>query len=970
MKACGWILPIFIFLLSLSSLQVVGQITITCGPHGIQRCDSTFQPVEFPAGAVFSFSDCTFIACPAWIFNAGAQVTLSNITFRDAVAEANTLGGNLRFTRSVAVLKNVNFINNSAPDGGAISIDDRSTVSISNAFFEGNKATAASSRGGGDVIIQFSSTVTCKNCSTQNSMSASVGGGFVVAKLSLLTWNGGSCVNNTAIWAGCVMVDGASRVIASDIAFRSASAVAGGAIFLNHESVFNGTNLAFKDVYSTDQAGCFYSYGECTTICTNCTLLHCSTGGFGGTAVTQGSSRIELHNSRILGSVALGHGGGLVALGNSFILLDEDSEIRNAVGAAGAAIANQGAQVTLHNSRIINCTAVDENAGGGAYEGVSGDQGALYTMNAMILNNTGAFGGAFRCGSKEVLYFGTGTVIEGNTASQHGGAIYAITQSKVHLNASVTISNNHATGGGSYGGAIFTDSLAEIQITGLVTARNNTSKFGSFAAIMSPLHKNVFTVTEQLVNVEGRVFVYHSDVAAIMLKNGTMSMLPKVAFSGRASGVFVQNQASLENSVVNFAAAVPDFFVEARDMFGNQVAVSYYQPVIVTVSEVSRGAKILGETTKAILDDKANNVRFSELRIRDAGPFVLQVSAFTATLDLPPGSSWQKFNVTIAVCNPVTERLFVPSSICVPVQNVSKATRYGIVFTAVAVILFTLSNLALLAKHRRLKLIRSNSIRFLAATLLGVFLSLFSIVVQLSPFTHQCQISVALDNIGFSIIFGSLCVKAVRIQVLFDQKRSQKQKVNLVGKYNDNILTGWVFVGCAVMAVFLAAWFTINSPEPVDDISFEMAVTDRCNVANGFGLALTVLRMVIILFTSFMAFQIRNVPSVFNESKFLGFTAYNWFLFSALLNALVEFSIRDPNIAFILRAIAILVPTLLTVVLLYSVKLYVCVMDPDAARFVETDKGASSENLPSKSLNPITAGFGNRSVPHSAKSLH
>ncbi|KAI8835794.1 7 transmembrane sweet-taste receptor of 3 GCPR-domain-containing protein [Chytriomyces cf. hyalinus JEL632] len=966
MKACCWILPIFIFLLSHSIPQVVGQTTITCGPYGTLRCDSTFKPVEFPAGAVFAFSDCTLIACPVWIFDAGAQVTLSNVTFRDAVGEADSVGGNLRFTRSVAVLENVRFINNSAPDGGAIGINDRSVLSISNAFFDGNKATAASSRGGGDMIIQYSSTVTCKNCTTQNSMSASVGGGFVVSASSLLTWTGGSCVNNTARWAGCVMVDGASRLMASNIAFRSASAVAGGAIFLNHESVFNGTNLAFKDVYSTDQ------------------------GGFGGTAVTQGNSRIELHNSRILGSVALGAGGALLALGDSFILLDEDSEIRNAVGASGAAIANQGGQVTLHNSRIINCTAVDESAGGGAYEGVSGAQGALYTMNAMILNNTGAFGGAFRCGSKEALYFGTGTVIDGNTASQHGGAIYAITQSKVHLNASVTISNNHATGGTSYGGAIFTDSLAEIQITGLVIARNNTSKFGSFAAIMSPLHKNLFTVPEQLVNVEGRVFVYHSDVAAVMLKAGTMSMLPKVAFSGRASGVFVQNQASLENSVVNFAAAVPDFFVEARDMFGNQVAVSYYQPVIVTVSEVSRGAKILGETTKAILDDKANNVRFSELRIRDAGPFVLQVSAFTATLDLPPGSSWQKFNVMIAVCNPVTERLFVPSSICVPVRNVSQATRYGIVFTAVAVILFTLSNLTLLAKHRRLKLIRSNSIRFLAATLLGVFLSLFSIVVQMSPFTHHCQISVALDNIGFSIIFGSLCVKAVRIQVLFDQKRSQKQKVNLASKYNDNILTGWVFVGCAVMAAFLAAWFTINSPEPVDDISFEMAVTDRCNIATGFGLALTVLRMVIILFTSFLAFQIRNVPSVFNESKvtcfsitnpsptiqpkklfswqFLGFTAYNWFLFSALLNALVEFSIRDPNIAFILRAIAILVPALLTVVLLYSVKLYVCVMDPDAARFVETDKGTSSGNLPSKSLNPITAG--NRSVPHSVKSFH
>ncbi|KAJ3235645.1 hypothetical protein HDU81_000277 [Chytriomyces hyalinus] len=765
------------------------------------------------------------------------------------------------------------------------------------------------------------------------------------------------------------MADGASTVIATNISIQSVSAVAGGAIFLNHESVFNGTNLTFKNVYSTDQGGCFYSYDGCTTICNNCTLTHCSTGGFGGTAVTQANSRIELHNSRILGSVALGVGGGLVGLGDSFILLDENSEIRNAVGASGAAIANQGAQVTLLNSRIINCTAVNENAGGGAYEGVSGSQGVLYTMNATILNNTGTFGGAFRCSSKETLYFGNGTVIDGNTALQHGGAIHASTQTKVYLNASVTITNNRATGDTSYGGAILTDSLAEILITGLVTARNNTSKFGSFAAIMSPLHKKVFTVSEPLLNVEGRGFVYHSDVAAFLLKNGATSMLPKVFFSGRASGVFVQNYAGLENSVVNFAAAVPDFFVEARDMFGNQVAVNYYQPVIVTVSEVSRGAKILGETTKAILDDKANSVRFSDLRIRDAGQFVLQISAFPATLDLPPGSSWQQFTVTIAICNPVTERLFVPSSICVPVRNVSKATRYGIVFTAVGVLLFTLSNLALLVKHSRLKLIRSNSIRFLSATLVGVFLSLLSIVVQLSPFINSCQLSVALDNIGFSIIFGSLCVKAVRIQVLFDQKRSQKHKMNLAAKYNDNILTGWVIAGCAVMAAFLAAWFIMNSPEPVDDVSFDMAVTDRCNLATGFGLALTVLRMVIILFTSFLAFQIRNVPSVFNESKFLGFTAYNWFLFSALLNALVEFSVKDPNVAFILRAVAILVPALLTVVLLYSVKLYICVTDPDAARFIETEKGSgSSGNLPSKSLNPNTAG--NRSVPQSTKSCY
>ncbi|KAI8618305.1 clustered mitochondria-domain-containing protein [Chytriomyces sp. MP71] len=936
-------------------------ISSVCGPNGILACDNTYQPLTLTPSSIFSLSNCILDACPVIIGQVGSQIYLSNVTFKNSFAQLGTMGSVLRLSGSTAVINNARFLNNSAPNGGALYIEKGSIVDITDALFDGNQATQGSSLGGGDMLVQYSSVVTCTKCRSQNARSKSVGAAAYVNTASTLNWNGGSCINNTASWGGCLMIDAASTVHANSLFIQTVTATAGGAIFLNHESVFNGTNITMIGNSASAQGGCFYSYSGCTTTCYECRIDSCSTAGFGGTAVTQEGSSMSLYNSSVTNSQAPnGPGGAFLLLGGSFLTLDH-SEIRGAVAENGAAIENQGATINIRNSVIDNCTATDSSMGGGVYESISGSE--FFSTNSIFSNNAGADGGAFRLGRADYVEFGEGTVIMNNVAST-GGAISATHGAKVAFNSSCVVTGNSAQ---LIGGAFYIDT-GNITLKGSsrhMTLANNSAPIGSLAWIQSQPGGSIQILSNETMfnNIDGDIFVLHSATASIMLKQGLPANLPNVHFHGTAASLSVLNATNFNNSVINFASSLPPFCVVARDMFGNLASVNLHAPVIVNVSEVSVSASIAGETIKAILDDRTRSVCFNSLRLNQPGDFELQVQGVPGTLDLPPIIVYPKFSVTVAVCNPEEEILYTAGLYCVPIKNPASSTRIGTATASAAILAFILINLALMIRHRRLKLIRSNSTRFLIASLLGCALSLGSIVVQGKKYAGSCATAIILDNIGFALVFGSLCVKSVRIQVLFDDKRSQKKKINMAKIYSDNVLTIWVFLGCAVMGIFLAFWFILDRVEPVTMVNAVEAVTERCNMATSWGISLTVIRIVVIFFASFMAYQIRNVPSVFNESKLLGFTCYNWFIFSALLNALAEFSINDPDVDFIVSSVAVIVPTLTTVILLHSFKLWICITDPNRARLMDmelSDTGDGGNNqVPSKgSIGATKAGVG------------
>ncbi|KAI9344278.1 7 transmembrane sweet-taste receptor of 3 GCPR-domain-containing protein [Obelidium mucronatum] len=714
--------------------------------------------------------------------------------------------------------------------------------------------------------------------------------------------------NLTADNGGAMSIEN-SRLALANITFDSNSAAAaGGVIFLNHISVFNATNIRIKDSYADSQGGCLYSYGGGVAIFEKSLIDHCySPTGFGGFAVMQADSELYIYNTVIQNTAAGWVGGAVLGIGNSTIVLDRGS----------VAFQNEGQSKfsILGGSQVINCKSLSS---GGVYHGDSVISGNSAIRRRIVITNT---------------------VLSGNRAKGIGGAIHAAHRGNFVLNGPITLTDNQA----EIGGAISVDTRANVTIVGTqIDIRNNNATVGPLAAILSVPGGYLLMPGSKVGNsISGNIYVEYTATSLDLIHLNQLFDMPEVKLFGKASQLNIANITSLDNSTINFASKFPTFSVNAQDPFGNPVPVRFENPVIVSVTDAAQKAVIEGETIKAILDKETNAVQFIGLKINKPGTFDIKVSGMFG-LDLPPGASSPTFRITVAVCNAETEMLYPGNNLCVQIVNTPESHRVWVACAGGVATIFLLANLLGLQKYSTLKLIRSNSIVFLSMTCVGGILCLFSLVTGASHYRHACMISISLDNIGFALMFGALCVKSVRIQILFDEKRSQKSKMGVAAYVSDTVLTLYVLVGCIMMILFLVAWMVVSSPDPIPMITADQAVTQRCHTGTNFGIAITLIRIVIIFFAGFLAYQIRNVPSVYNESKILGFATYNWFIFSALLNALVEFSIADPSLAFVINAVAILVPTIITVGLLVSHKLKICITNPDAARMITGDSTQDS----------------------------
>ncbi|KAJ3019241.1 UNVERIFIED_CONTAM: hypothetical protein HDU68_010753 [Siphonaria sp. JEL0065] len=910
---------------------------LSCPASGTRVCTAT--DTAFTVTDTLTLSNCIYSKCPPIIVATKATATISGVTFRDASQPATVNGGALQIDGGSITINNAYFIGNTAGNGGAISLDNGAKLTATNVYFSYNFASNANDVGGGDILLSHSSKATLQNCHSSNSRTLSLGGASSIQQQSTLNWIGGTCINNTAHWAACYMSDTQSTTTVEDIYAANLVAGAGAFNFLNSASTFVGKNVTVVGALATGQAGCLYSYGNGKTSCTNCRFTGCYTQGFGGAGVIQAGSTGTFINTIFEGSSAPGGAGSLFAISQAVVTLDGGSVIRNSNGLYGGAIWNDASTVILRGgSSISNCSA----SHGGAYYGIT--DGNFQVSDATITGcSASTVGGAVHTVDKHSIFFGNQVQVQ-NNAAQSGGAVYLDMTSSAVVNGSTTFKSNSAI---QKGGAIMTAGSASLTLIGnSVASSGNTAPFGSFVAITTspPFDMSVVSMSNNPY-LTGNIYVSNTATGLQMLNQNNFAGLPNVIFNGGASALVLENPSTINNTVINFAAPLPRFFVHAQDVFGNTVPANLNAPVIVQIAETTNSIPMSGDNTKAIVNATSNSAQFSGLKLANpvAGNYTFTIRGFPGSLEQPPGAQWQTFQITIAVCDRLTQRLYTGTDTCVPIVNTGDSVRFGIAVVAIILVGFGLVNLGGLYMYQNMKLIKANSLVFLALTNIGCVLCLVSLVIQISTAQYTCTAANAIDNIGFALIFGSLLVKTSRIRIIFDEKLRRKIKVPTDAK-----LSLWVLALILFIVGLLVGWFVVQSPEPVENISASMAVTLRCNTGTTFGVIVTVVRIVIIMFSAVLSFQIKDVPSTFNESKMLGFSAYNWFLFSALLNALVVFAINDPGTGFAIGGVAIIIPTFTTIVLMISVKLQVCIFDPEAANRIETQKSEISGIASSK----------------------
>ncbi len=162
------------------------------------------------------------------VVNNGSAVTISGVTITSGKATGN--GGAISADlKSVVTLTNSTLLGNSAPSGGGISVRGGSSVTLNDSTVSGNSATALGGAGGG-IFADTISSVTLIACTLSGNVAGNVGGGiYARAQVSLIN---STLSNNSAgsTGGGISVIFATLTITNSTISGNSAYSLGGGIV--------------------------------------------------------------------------------------------------------------------------------------------------------------------------------------------------------------------------------------------------------------------------------------------------------------------------------------------------------------------------------------------------------------------------------------------------------------------------------------------------------------------------------------------------------------------------------------------------------------------------------------------------------------------------------------------------------------------------------------------------------------------
>ena len=219
---------------------------------------------------------------------------------------------------------------------------------------------------------------------------------------------------------------------------------------------------------------------------------------------------------------------------------------------------------------------------------------------------------------------------------------------------------------------------------------------------------------------------------------------------------------------------------------------------------------------------------------------------------------------------------------------------------------------------------RAAQAEFLYLFLFGGVLILLGIFTwQIYVTSSSCQAAPWLFAVGFTLLVGTVFIRAFRIFLIV--RASNKMK-----RVSPKKATGYIglLALCSVTWLLLIIWTAavpvqveLKEPDPIRPVESYYV----CSVTDG-SIALLILTLVWCGIISVMAtvfgFLNRNFDrTLFNESRPLGFVAYNIAVLSALIIGLQAANVGDVETLFIIRSILINVLVLFAVLFLFLPKL-------------------------------------------------
>jgi hypothetical protein len=242
----------------------------------------------------------------------------------------------------------------------------------------------------------------------------------------------------------------------------------------------------------------------------------------------------------------------------------------------------------------------------------------------------------------------------------------------------------------------------------------------------------------------------------------------------------------------------------------------------------------------------------------------------------------------------------------------SAITGFGQAMAAIGLFAVLVSlGLVLIFRHK--VIIRSSSVPFLCAILVGMALLRAAMIPwSVEPTAASCSSFLWLINLGFMLLFCPLFAKTWRVYRIFSGAHLKVVKIS-----NVKLLAGTAAI-IALDVILIGVWQGVSPLVPVQYdriIGSDQHVFTHCSVeSSGAGLVFAALvgveKAALLLFGAIMAFSTRNVKSTFNESTQISWTIYNTLMSGLIGVAIIVF------VSAVEDALVLLVLILLTWVVL------------------------------------------------------
>ncbi|RLU21009.1 hypothetical protein DMN91_007625 [Ooceraea biroi] len=267
-----------------------------------------------------------------------------------------------------------------------------------------------------------------------------------------------------------------------------------------------------------------------------------------------------------------------------------------------------------------------------------------------------------------------------------------------------------------------------------------------------------------------------------------------------------------------------------------------------------------------------------------------------------------------------------------PIKHIRWSSAFAIAPAVISClgIVATLAVACLLFQHRDTPVVRASGRELTIILLAGVLVCYLNTFVLLAtPTTAICILQRFGVGVSFSAVYGALLTKTNRIARIFDSASRSAVRPRYISP------TSQVCVAAALIALQIAEvvitliWMIIEPPGTRYSYPDRRQVILKCNIQDMSFLFSQLYNAALILVSTVYAVKTRKIPENFNESKFIGFTMYTtciiWLAFVPIYFG--TGNAHETQITTL--CVAISLSASVTLVCLYSPKVYIIVFQPD-----------------------------------------